>query len=932
MIFQLRIFSRRIIFFICLFICFLLTGTLWGLDPLKSIEQYVQEDWTTSSGLPENTVVTVSQTPDGYLWVATRQQLCRFNGVKFVTYPLFSNSQAGYKEITALTVDHEGIFWVGTRGEGLFKYNNGLFEIFNRNNGLASNNINCLYNDLNNNLWIGADNGSLDRLKEKEITHYDKGNELAEPYISVICEDSRGNLWVGTHGGGLYRFSNGNFIRIPIKEFNRFDVTTIAEDSAGGLWIGTNHGLVYYHADKAELFDKSQGIFSYVINDMVQDSDGNLWVGTSNGLFRIRKGWSGGSTIQADESMKGSVVLDIFEDREKSIWICTDGRGLTRLREGKIRTFSVESGLPHEYVVYMHEDRDKNIWVATMDGLVRFDKGIMNREAISVEFSDAVVGPICRDRENNTWFGTYGSGLYKLETGKGKRLTNYTIHDGLLSDSIISLYCGSSINGEILWVGTSRGLNVLENGTFKICRDDAGLLANEIYCIYEDNKNNLWIGTNKGLTVEKHGRFLLPGDGKLPPDIMVSFIYQDNDNNDIYWIATKGNGLVRLKGDNGIFAFTTENSGLYSNTIYQVFEDGNGYLWMSCDKGIFKALKKDLNSLAAGTSKNQRIDYTYYGKSDGMKSEECSRWGQYSSTKTNGGKLLFGTTKGISIIDPRDIKINTISSPAVIEKIVTNNKELELNQENHRLILRTLDYIQFYFTAATLISPDRVSFKYKLENYDEAWATVTPVQIKMANYKKLQPGQYTFRVTAANSDGIWNEKSTSFTFEFKPGFTQSLLFKIFLGILMIAAAVLLFLGGKKYLLYRKIKIKYKDSFLDPEIVEQCMKKLSYVMDMEKLYRDDKLSLQTLSKKVLVTPHILSQILNERMNKSFSDFVNGFRIEEAKRMLQDADEDTSVLRVCYDVGFNSKSAFYRAFKKYTDKTPIQYQKDELKDKK
>lgn len=923
----------KIIFFICLFICHLLTGTLWGLDPLKSIDQYVQEDWTTNGGLPENSVVAVSQTPDGYLWVVTRQQLCRFNGIKFVTYPLFSNIQAGYKEITALTVDHEGVFWVGTRGEGLFKYKDGIFEIFNRTNGLSSNNINCLYTDLNRNLWIGTNDGALDRLKEKEITHYDKGNGLVEPYISVIFEDSRRNLWIGTRGGGLQRFVNGNFIKIPIKEFEHSDVTAITEDSSGGLWIGTNHGLVYYHAEKAELLDKSQGIIGCAINDIVQDSDDNLWVGTSNGLFRIQKGGAGISTIQIDEAMKGRVVLDIFEDREKSIWICTDGRGLTRLREGKIRTFSVESGLPHEYVVYMYEDQGKNFWIATMDGLIRFDKGVLNRKAMTVEFSDAVVGPICRDREGNAWFGTYGSGLYKLEIGKGKHLTNYTIHDGLLSDSIISLYCGSGTNGEILWVGTSRGLNVLENGVFKTYRDKAGLLTNEIYCIYEDNKKNLWIGTNKGLTLEKDGRFLIPA--ALPPDIMVSFIYQDNENDDIYWIATKGNGLIRLKGDNDAFAFTTENSDLYSNTIYQVFEDDNGYLWMSCDKGIFKAVKKDLNSLAtlaAGITKNQKIDYIYYGRSDGMKSEECSRWGQYSSIKTSEGKLLFGTTKGISIIDPQDIKINTISPPAVIEKIVTNNKDLELDQENGRLILKTLDYIQFYFTAATLISPDRVSFKYKLENYDKAWTTVAPSQIKIATYKKLKPGQYTFWVIAANSDGIWSEKSASFTFDFNPGFIQSLLFKIILGLLAAAAIVLLFLGVEKYLLQRKMKIKYKDSFLDPEMVEQCMKKLSYVMDMEKLYKDDKLSLQTLSQKVSVTPHILSQVLNERMNKSFSDFVNGFRIEEAKKMLQEADEDTSVLHVCYEVGFNSKSAFYRAFKKYTNKTPIQYQKDELKDKK
>ena len=136
---------------------------------------------------------------------------------------------------------------------------------------------------------------------------------------------------------------------------------------------------------------------------------------------------------------------------------------------------------------------------------------------------------------------------------------------------------------------------------------------------------------------------------------------------------------------------------------------------------------------------------------------------------------------------------------------------------------------------------------------------------------------------------------------------------------------------KKYHLYRKLKSKYKDSSLEPEAVERCMKQLLYVMDIEKLYKDDSLSLQLLAKKISISSHILSQIINEQLNKNFSDFVNSYRIEASKKMLQEADEETSILHICYEVGFNSKSAFYRAFKKFAKMTPSQYQK-RLKEKK
>ncbi len=893
----------------------LFPGLLSGLDPARSLDQYARLDWTVENKLPGNSVVSLAQPADGYLWIAHRQQLSRFNGIKFHSYRLFSAAEGGHKEITGMTVDNDGALWIGTRGKGLYKYRNDVFEIFIKRDGLSSDYISFVYCDLKNNLWIGTDEGILNRLTGTTFTTFDRSSGLPDSFIYSILEDSRGNLWIGTRGSGLYRFQNERFIHTPVGGESIADVMTIFEDSAGGLWLGTNRGLVNWAGNTVIRYHRENGLTDHVVYSVIQDNDRNLWTGTGDGLFRIRRDISGAARIE--KSMDGSVVKYLFEDREKSIWIGTDGKGVTQLRDGKIRTFSTESGLPHEYVVYMHEARNRDLWVGTMDGLVRFEGGRLERESMRTEFSEAVVGPVVQDSAGDIWFGTYGSGLFRIKDGKRE---HYTTRDGLVGDTIISLFAAS---GGELWIGSDRGLCSYSGGVFKPYRTMGELLKTEIYCFFEDKKNVLWIGTNKGLIQKRGHDFVRIAGNRVPDNPMVSYIFEDSAG--VTWVATKGNGLIRVMDSGNSTVINTQN-GLYRDVIYQVFEDGNGFFWMSCDQGVFKVAKKQLNQLADGSI--QRIDSIYYGKNDGMKSPETSRWGQHSSIQTADGRLLFGTTNGISIVDPENIKISKTTPAVVLEQIIVNDVAIKRDKEKYAY--PSLDYIQFHFRAATLISPEKIKYRYRLEGSEEKWIEVKSNRIKMANYNNLAPGEYTFHVLAANADGIWAEQDTNFTFSYAPRFTQSLVFKLSLLFVLLAAGVLIFLVTRRFLALRRQKDRYKDSSLDQELVQRSMKKLLYVMDIEKVYKDDSLSLQILAEKIAITPHILSQVINEQMEKNFSDFVNGYRIEESKRMLQEADEETSILHICYEVGFNSKSAFYRAFKKFTDKTPSQFQK-ELKKK-
>jgi YesN/AraC family two-component response regulator len=180
-------------------------------------------------------------------------------------------------------------------------------------------------------------------------------------------------------------------------------------------------------------------------------------------------------------------------------------------------------------------------------------------------------------------------------------------------------------------------------------------------------------------------------------------------------------------------------------------------------------------------------------------------------------------------------------------------------------------------------------------------------------------------VIACNAEGIWNRKGDTFTFTLKPFFYQTLAFKILILFVLIALVAAVYYIYKKRPFDRKEK--YKTSALTPQFAEECIKKLKRSMENEKVYRDADLSLQALAEKISISTHVLSQVLNEKLNKNFPDFINWYRIEEAKKIfLTPKGAQKKIATVAFDVGFNTIVAFYNAFRKYTGMTPAQFKKE------
>ncbi len=352
------------------------------------------------------------------------------------------------------------------------------------------------------------------------------------------------------------------------------------------------------------------------------------------------------------------------------------------------------------------------------------------------------------------------------------------------------------------------------------------------------------------------------------------------------------------------------------------------------DSGILRVSKKELNRFAdAGEEGADKINCTSFGISDGMKSlEPNNEFSRHSALKNRNGEFWFITKKGVTIVNPGKIRVNKVPPPVVIEAVVFDKQSIPLhrNADTDAYTFRGITDFHFHFTAPTFLSPEKIIFNYRLERFDREWVFLSPGKERAAHYNDLEPGTYTFRVIASNSEGVWNRTGVSFTFTLKPLFYQTFLFRI--GILFLLAALV----AAVFYIYKKRpfekKEKYKGSPLTPQYAEECIKKLRYMMDVEKVYCHADVSLQSLAEKLSLSPHLLSQVLNEQLNRNFWDYINSYRIEEAKRILQSpGGAQRKIVAVAFDVGFNTTVAFYNAFKKYTNMTPSQFKKEIQREK-
>ncbi|MBI4903945.1 MAG: hypothetical protein HY820_09940 [Acidobacteria bacterium] len=733
--------------------------------------QYRFDSWTTENGLPQNSIWGIRQTRDGYLWMTTTSGLVRFDGIRFREFNrentpgLTAEGFAAY----ALVEDRQGCLWAGTYTAGVVRYCNGVFQTLTTKDGLPRNRVVRIDEDGEGTVWLFSDPG-LAKWKDGRIIRV--APEPGSPFSSVLTAPA---LKVGVDGflfglwrtgkDGWQRFARGRWSAFPLPpgagDGAHLRIDSIVEDSKGRLWYRFKHDPgTYYRLDEGRLTTfAGMPVKSFV---SYEDAKGNLWESAHDGHTNL---WKDGKVTPLD-GFSTSYVFRGFEDREGSLWLGTAKKGLFRAVPLLIATQRTAGSPELNVIESVMEDQAGGIWYGG-HGLFHWSKGSLRayyhagavprpNNAGGAQGLENIVSALYQDqdRDGTIWAGTW-DGLAHLAG-------NVLVSDGPAAGIHGRVNAIHRDHYGALWVGGERGLYRIHGGTLTRFNHENGLGADAVQVIREGRGGALWVGTTGGLFVRAGNAFSPVAALHEPDPHNITALYEDDA--EVLWIGTKGQGLYRLEA--GRLTHYTGANGLSTNGAYQILEDGKGYLWLSSHTGLHRVKKQDLNAFAAG--RQTLLISTRFGRTDGMINVECRYSGQPTGIKAKDGKLWFPTMDGLAVLDPLAAQVNVHPPPVVIEEAEVDGRSVgggaaTLTPAESRLDIQ--------YTALSFIKSNQIRFRYRMEGLDPDW--IEAGARRTAYYTRIPPGNYTFRVIAANSDGVWNTDGARLSVTVLPPFYRT---------------------------------------------------------------------------------------------------------------------------------------------------------------
>ncbi|GAB3097859.1 sensor histidine kinase [Lysobacter terrae] len=758
-----------------------LGSTAHALDAKRLIGQFHHTAWTVKEGAPGE-ITALAQTSDGYLWLATQIGLFRFDGVQFAKFDPLDSDDFPATSISALYATDNGGLWIGFRyGAVAFLEENRLTR-YGQAQGLPTSTVFRFAQDRDGILWAATFTG-LVRLKGNRWEKLGPEWHFPGKQSRTVFVDSLGTLWVATERGVAFlRKGSTTFEEVPAQVGR---ISQIAQAPDGSIWIAESDGAVR----QLPLDGKAPttGVLSQASAGLLFDRDGTLWATSlGEGLYRLRsptvaKGVAskaqdpGFENFRKTDGLSSDYVHPVLEDREGNIWVGSS-RGLDRFRHSNVvpamfpdgaQDFAIVSGgagtllagsrnnplmklqdhrlsfldLPAP-ITAAYRDREGVVWMGGPKGLWQLKETRLTAITALPTRNYSGVQAIAKDRYDALWVSLNTPGVYRLFEGQWQHFQD--LQGMPAGSSPLTLLCASD---GTLWMGFARDqISLMKDGALRTLGAKQGLAVGNVTALTE-GATGIWIGGERGLAMFANGR------------------------------------LRNVRAEDTHF-----------RGITGIVQTHAGDLWLNGAYGILHVPAAQLGRLFEPTGRGpayERFDFL-----DGVPGIPAQFRPIPTAVATDDGQLWFATTGGVVAIGPDTIRRNPVPPPVRIRSIVANEKAYKANLDVLRLPAGIRN-LQIAYTALSLSIPERVRFRYKLEGYDETWQDAGSRRV--AFYSAPGPGTYTFRVMAANNDGVWNEIGASLPLTIAPLYYQTVWFRVLCVLLALSAACIGYLLRLRHL-------------------------------------------------------------------------------------------------------------------------------------
>jgi signal transduction histidine kinase/ligand-binding sensor domain-containing protein len=758
--------DRLIVSGILAFALLLLGGPAGALDPAQSISQYGHATWTLREGLLPGAPTDMAQTADGYLWIGTRAGVVRFDGVRFVPLTPPKGEELPSKRIMSLGASRDGSLWIGMRGAGLARWHDGHLTRYP--DALGS--VMSVIEDRAGKVWFGRispvdGNGPLCEVVSKGTVCHGAADGVPLAIARQLTKDVRGTFWAVSD-------------------------TTLMRWQPGSSRTWLPPGV--HESDQRNLLD--------VLQSVLPMADGSVWVGAmqpSRGLGLLRLVDDKLEPFVTPEFDGRSVsVSRMLLDHQNVLWIGTQDAGLYRLHDGNVSQYRSRDGLSSDTIQNLFEDREGTLWVLTTQGVDAFRDlrvaSVTSREGLSAELANAVLAT----HDGTVWIDAWHS-LDALRAGK---ITSLKAGSGLPGEEVTLLF---EDHAGTLWVGIDHDLTIFENGRFQRIRRPDGRPIGFMEGMTQDASGDIWATTRDpdalwhlrdrkvieeiprstvpfaqaAIAADAHeGIWLALRNGDLgryihgqletvelhraPGSGVIGDLVADPDGS---IIGSTSRGAIGWRAGN--LQEMNERNGLPCNDIHTLLRDRRGALWLYASCGIIFVASDQVQ--AWWRNPGARLQFRVFDALDGAQPAHSNFFPRASLGPD--GRLWFANASIVQVIDPDRLAGNPLPPPVHVEQI-TADRTAYPPQAGLRLPANTRD-LEIDYTALSLVAPQKVQFRYKLEGRDRDWQDVG--NRRQAYFSDLPPSTYRFRVIASNNSGLWNEQGATLDFSIAPAYWQT---------------------------------------------------------------------------------------------------------------------------------------------------------------